>query len=154
MGSLVALYLAANQNGIAGVLNYAPALVANDWRARFVPLFKRFVPTAGKPRANYADPLTAERIWCYDVYPTAAGHEAIKLMTEVKRILPRISCPVLVVYCNDDQTVRPEGAKLLFSSVASQEKRIVALDGCGHVVTADRGWDRVAEETYRFILER
>jgi carboxylesterase len=151
MGSLVALYLAAHDSSIAGVLAYAPALEFGDRRAILLPIFKRFVPVVQKPEAEYADPLAASRIWCYDVYPTVAAHEVLKLIKEVKRLLPRIECPLLVIYSKQDQSVRPEGAQLLYNSVASQDKRIVSLDDCGHVITADRGWERVAEETFRFI---
>ncbi len=154
MGSLVTLYLAANQSGIAGVITYAPALEASDWRARFLPLIKRFVAMAAKPHEEFLDPQAAERIWCYDVYPTAAGHEAIKLIAEVKRSLSRISCPLLILYCIDDRTVRPGGAQSLYDSVSSQDKRIVALENCSHAITADRGWERAAAETYRFIQAR
>jgi carboxylesterase len=154
MGSLLALYLAATESEIAGAITYAPALEVDDWRARLLPLFKRFVPAAGKPAARHVDPLTESRIWCYDVYPTSAGHEVLELIKEVKSLLPRISCPLLIVLGNQDQSVRPEGARLLYDGVASGDKAMLALDDCGHVITADKGWESAAEETYRFIAAR
>lgn len=154
LGALLTLMLAGRQHNLAGIIAYSPAIVVNDPRAYFVAILKYLTPTLAKPPDYFADPAAQSLMWCYSVYPTAAAHEAMKLIGEVKRILPEVACPLLVFYSRGDPTIHPQSAQLVYDRVCSADKAIVALQESGHVITIDREWRQVAEETYRFIQQR
>jgi carboxylesterase len=78
----------------------------------------------------------------------------MKLIGEMKRILPEIACPLLVFYSRGDPTIHPQSVQLVYDRVRSTDKAIVALQASGHVITIDREWQQVAEESYRFIQQR
>jgi carboxylesterase len=81
----------------------------------------------------------------------AAVHELQKLTGEVKRLLPQVTPPLLVVHSTADQTVHPDSAQYTYDHAGSADKELVTLHGCGHVLTVDREWEAAAEKTYRFI---
>lgn len=154
MGALLALTLAARQRNLAGIITYSPAIIVNDPRAYFVAILKYLLPTLAKPPDYFADPAAQRLMWSYPVYPTAAAHEAMKLIGEVKRALPAITCPLLVIYSCGDPTVHPQSAQLVYDRVRSTDKAVIALQASGHVITVDREWRRVAEETDCFVQQR
>ncbi|MCE7988802.1 MAG: hypothetical protein DYG89_47205 [Caldilinea sp. CFX5] len=72
----------------------------------------------------------------------------MKLIGEVKRILPEVTCPLLVIYSRGDPTIHPQSAQLVYDRVRSTDKAIIALQASGHVITIDGEWRQVAEESY------
>lgn len=154
LGALLALMLAARHDDLAGVITYSPAIVVKDRRSYFVAILKYLAPTLGKPPDYFADSAAQKSMWSYPVYPTAAAHEAMKLIGEAKHILPEITCPLLVIYSRGDPTIHPESAQFVYDRVRSTDKAISALQESGHVITLDREWRQVAEKTYRFIQQR
>jgi carboxylesterase len=102
----------------------------------------------------YAD-ATAERFsWCYDENPVRAGHELLKLIRQVEMILPRVTCPALLIQSAKDPTVRVDSGRIIYERIGSKDKEIVMVHNSGHRLTIDADWEQVAENTYEFILKR
>ena len=78
----------------------------------------------------------------------------IKLIGEVERLLPEITCPLLVIYSRGDPTIHPQSAQLVYDRVRSSDKALVTLQSSGHLLTVDSEWEQVAEESYRFVQHR
>jgi carboxylesterase len=93
-------------------------------------------------------------LWSYDVYPVGGAMQVLDLRDEVLASLPRITCPALITYSMADPTVTPAAAQMIVDKISSQEKEVLRLDECGHVMTLDLGWDTLAERTYDFIMAR
>lgn len=157
MGAALTLYLAAHHPELPGIVTYAPPIGIRD-RRRFlrpvVPLLKHVVGALSKPEEVWLDPEAADRIWCYEVYPTGGGGELLALIDLVKGLLPQVGCPLLIIRSADDPTVTPEGAQFVYDQVSSTDKELVTLQDVGHVLTVDQGWEEVAELTYRFMIDR
>jgi carboxylesterase len=153
LGSLLSLSLAARHHELDGAIAYSPAIQVTDPRSYAVAIIKHIVPTLAKPSDFFADPAAKDLMWSYELYPAAAAHEAMKLIGEVKRSLPQITCPLLVFYSKADAIIRPQGAQLILDRVKSTDKRIVTLQRSGHVITVDIEWQQVAEETHRFVQQ-
>ena len=51
MGSLLALWLATQTKGCAGLILYSPALKVADWRINLTPLLRHFVGSIPKSEA-------------------------------------------------------------------------------------------------------
>ena len=153
LGGLLTLYLAAHQAELAGVITYAPAITVTDWRSHFVPVIKYLTPQAPKPETYLTDPEAKSRLWSYDQYPTSASHEVMKLIRQVKKLVPQVRSPILIVYSTIDRDVRPKGIHFIYDRVGSSDKELVTLHNSGHVLTVDCEWEIAAEKTYRFILD-
>ena len=111
MGALLALYLAAEQPEVAGILAYAPALRVprlNTFKARLVVPFIRTVPK----RTLHHD---ADGKWQgYKVNPIPAFLQLIYLQRQVRRRLLDIRQPLLIVQGRLDTVIDLRGIGLLY----------------------------------------
>ncbi len=152
MGGVLTLYLAAQHPDLAGALLYAPAMRVSGWRPKLVPLLKYAVRLAPKGGGDtWADPDARSLLWCYDEYPVVAAHEAHRLIAHVRRMLPRVSCPLLIAYSLIDPVVPPTAAELIIREVSTDDISVLTLERSGHAVTLDAEWPQVAEKTVAFI---
>lgn len=154
LGAALALYLSAHHDDVAGALTYSPPLQITDWRVHLLPIVKHFLRAFPKGKEFFADPTAEARLWSYDAYPVAATTEVMKLSAEVITLLPRVSCPLLIVYSTKDPSVGQKGVQLLYDQVSSTDKEMLTLKESGHVVTVDAEWEAVAEKSYRFINDK
>jgi len=154
MGALLALYLAGMEPLLPGAIVYSPALKVANRLIRLVPLGKYFISMFPKKQAHFTDPTASGRIWSYDRYPTFGAHETRKLIREVKRLLPQVVSPLLIVHSWLDRSIHPESARMIYDRVGSKDKELLMLNNSAHALTVDSEWERVAERTYQFIQAR
>jgi carboxylesterase len=153
MGSLLTLHLAARHPDLAGVLAYSPAVWTANSKIYLTPIARHFV--AFQPHAGdsyLADPQADRQIWCYDVVPVGAVAELLKLILDVRRSLPKIGCPVVIIHSTRDAAIHPASAQRTFERIGAQDKQLITLHESGHNITMDRQWEFVAEKTYDFIV--
>lgn len=152
LGSLLAIRLAAHRPELAGAILYSPAVKIADWRIHLMPLVKHFVSQLPKPEDEFTDPRGHHRIWAYETYPARAIHETAKMMAQARADLPKVRCPVLIIYSTIDEAIHPDSAPYTYAHLGSEQKEIVALHHSGHVLTVDSEWQTVAERTRDFIF--
>jgi len=151
MGSLLTIHLAARYDPRGAVL-YSPAVKVADPLIHLTPLLKHVVPARVKSgRSDLTDPEADQRKWSYEVFPTSAAHELLKLIRHSRRLLPRVTCPLLVVHSTRDETIQPDSAKYAYERAGSGDKELVTLHNSGHVLTVDSEWRFVAEKTHTFV---
>ncbi len=151
MGALLALYLASEHPEIAGVVVYSPALrVANHESAmRLARLLHRFVPHVKKPIGT---PSAADARWKgYSVNPLPALVQLNNLQRQVRKRLPRIHQPLLVIQGRLDKTIDSRSGEMIMRSVASPQKEMRWLERSTHCVILDQEWERAAEWTVEFM---
>ncbi len=153
LGSLLSLHLAAHNEEVAGVMAYSPAIKVSDWRASLIPALKYIMPNFPKGEDFVTDPDALAHNWSYDGLPLHAAHEIMRLSREVRRSLPQVSCPILIVQGALDPAIAPECAQIVNDEVSSKEKEVLILNNSGHLVTIDSEWETVAERTCQFIQE-
>ncbi|HEC35537.1 MAG TPA: alpha/beta fold hydrolase [Anaerolineae bacterium] len=154
MGSLLALYLAAHHAGLGGAILYSPAVLVADRLIYLTPLLKYVVrkkPKSGD--SDLTDPKADLRLWSYEENPVFAAHELLKLLLRIRRLLPRVTCPLLIIHSTLDQAIHPNSALTTYERVGSLDKELVTLHNSGHCITVDSEWETVAEKTYCFILD-
>ena len=151
MGSLLAIYLAGH-NALPGAILYSPAVKVANRLIHLAPILKYLVPKKPKSkRSDLTDPEAEKRKWSYDAFPSFAAHELLKLMCRAHRLLPQVTCPLLIIHSTGDETIQASAAEFTCKRAGSPDKQLITLHNSGHVITVDSEWRRVAEETYRFI---
>ncbi len=83
--------------------------------------------------------------------PIAAIHEAAKLIGHVKRVMPRIAAPALVMHAIEDDVASVRSAEFVEKRIASGIKRSVRLTNSYHMLTLDNDKQQVADETLGFF---
>lgn len=145
MGALLALHLAAHHPNIEAVLAYSPALrIArkNVWGAY---LLAPFVGHVKKGEIK-------EEFWQgYPVNPLRALVQLHKLQRQVRRRLPAIRQPVLIVQGRLDTAIDLRGVDELYRKIGSSVKELHWMEKSGHVVMIDRELEQVVDVTCRFI---
>jgi len=151
MGSLLASRIATRHPEVRGLALYSPALVLRSRLAPFAALARFALSSFPKDPPDHGDPATDDRIWCYDVNPVGAVWELVKLQREVRRLLPSVRCPLLVVHATGDTSIHPRSAARTIALAGSEDVTEVLLEHSGHCLTADAERDAVARHTLGFV---
>lgn len=150
MGGLLSLHLASQEPQIAGLLLYAPALVNYKWFASLgVMLLSPFMRTMRKNPVS--TPVTDARWQGYQVYALPAAAQVLKLARQVRRQLPLIQQPVLVIQGRRDFSVHPSVPDRILRQVRSEIKEVHWMENSTHCVIIDNELDQVADLTLRFL---
>ena len=155
MGSVLTLYLAAHHPELPGAITYSPAVVVANRLIYLAPALKHLLPTRSQSgESDLTDPEADLRLWSYEQDPVFAAHELLKLIRRVRRLLPQVTCPLLVIHSTLDTAIHPTSAQFTYDRVGSTDKELVTLRNSGHCITVDSEWESVAAKTYEFIQAR
>ncbi len=157
MGGLVALSLLARaddgnddgnasgqrapgQGDVAGVVALAPALMVHRaaWLTHLTPLLPlRFLPKFEERNPDLVDHSQLKEVWSYTHTPLQAVREVLAFQSDVRRLLPAITRPLLVMQGRRDKTVRPISAQVVVDSVKSVDKELVWFERSAHIISVD-----------------
>ncbi len=75
------------------------------------------------------------------------------MIRRIKKDIPLVDCPLLMIYSEIDEEIRIESVRSAYKRVGTpeEEKEIISVDNSGHVLTLDSQWEEVAKGTYEFI---
>lgn len=154
MGGLIVLHLAAHHS-VAGVVAMGtPAYIA-DWRFRFVPLAQHFMRWFTPDiESDLTDPQAEERCWSYDRLPIRCIASLGQLIRLVRRELPRVEVPALIMQGEKDHHVPADSAHLIFDELGNDDKEIVWWPNSGHCITIDSEREAVWGRAFQFIADR
>jgi carboxylesterase len=152
MGSLLTLHLAARHPELPGAIIYSPATWVANRLIYLSPALKHLISKKKKSdESDLTDPEAHLRLWHYDYDPAIAGHELLKLIRQVRRVLPQVTCPLLIIHSTLDTSIHPTSARRTYEQVGSTDKELVTLHNSGHCITVDSEWELVAKTTHAFI---
>ncbi len=147
-GAVIALYLASQHPEIAGVLNYAPAIQL----ALETPDMVRLYASAPFIEAVPKDHSRPHPRWQgYPVNPLKAVIELVRLGREVRKRLPLIEQPLLVVQGRHDTTIHPQSGEIILNGAAATLKELHWMENSTHVVILDEELPEIGEITCRFL---
>ena len=122
MGGLVALHLAAEHpDRVAGVATVAACLEFRSPLVHLLPLLRR-LRTWWPARPDYADPALAARDTNYPRFPLETFASLYAYREVVRRALPRVRAPILVIQSTADPVVRPACATAILQGVSSPHR--------------------------------
>lgn len=154
LGALLALELAVRHPELAGVIAYSPAIAVRDRRIFLAPLLRYFLPPQPKGTdSDLRDPSAEQRLWSYDVNPAGSAAQVLFLSRQVRRDLPALRSPLLVVYSTGDHGIAERAGPYTYEHAGSPDKQLLVLHDSGHCLTVDREWQTVAGRTCEFIRQ-
>lgn len=154
MGGALACWLAAEAE-VDGVALYAPMLFTPRGMqvavstARLWTLLTAYVSGGGG--RSIQDPEAQRRMIAYGC-STRRSLEALEVIAE--GVAPRlgfVKAPLLFVQSREDNRLPEDQSKRALTRIGSAEKTVVWVEGAGHVLTVDRGWEAVAERTVAWL---
>ena len=152
MGSLLSLKLAAQKN-IERLVTLSPPFFINEGfhieklppRSQCGDLF------VVKPRRKLKNvPPAVNKT--YRRFPLVCVHEFLLLLDDVKKILSKVTVPLLILHAEDDHTANFESAEFLLNSVASAQVEFAAILKGGHLIPLTEERDFVFEKTLEFLV--
>ena len=134
MGGTLALLLAAEKNFSHVVTLAAPIFIHPDTGINALPpreaVKGKFVPKKRRHLKN-VPPVVNQT---YRQMPLESIHELLALIERVKKCLPQIKVPLLVVHSQNDHTADPKSAAYIYERAGSENKEIAWLSGVGHLL--------------------
>ena len=177
IGANLALMLASDfPDDVAGVVCLSPTLFYDGWNvpwsrrllplARYTP-FKYFTYFRESPPFGLKDEALRARIGeqfgkmslresgaaaklGYAHFPVRLFCEMEPLIERCKEILPRVSCPVLLLQAEQDDMTSLRNSRFIYDRLGSARRELVLLRDSYHVITADQERGAVAEHVQKF----
>ena len=140
LGSLLTLWLGVEHPDIAGLIPMAPAIRVQN---RLMPLtlpfryLLKYNPLGPMGDDDLGDPQAAERGWSYDETPLWGASEVYLLQRKMRRALPQIRQPILIIQGRRDAHLHPRAAEEVYDAVASTDRTLVWLEHSGHNLLID-----------------
>ena len=99
--------------------------------------------------SDIKDPHSKEL--AYPVVPVPSLKELFALTKVTDDLLPRITCPMLIMVSREDHVVPPVNAEYILQKVSSQDKHLLWLENSYHVATLDNDKDLIVQKSVEFI---
>lgn len=150
MGGTLTLYLAgAYPQRLDGIVPINAALFSNN------PELAALTFAADAPESvdGIASDIKRDGVeeLAYPVVPVASLRHLFALLGVTRELLPRITCPALVITSREDHVVPPENGPYILERIGSSQKRIEWLEDSYHVATMDNDRERIGRATLAFI---
>jgi esterase/lipase/1-acyl-sn-glycerol-3-phosphate acyltransferase len=158
MGGALSWHLAAaNPPKLAGIVSISAAMILKS-RASFLAPFIDFVDGTmklfgmGKTPVEFMPNHPENPHINYFKNPVHGVDQLLELVAVVRKELPRIKIPALIIQGGKDPTVDPESAEEYYDTIASRTKGLVWVDSPYHGIVY-RGGDAIFDRIYRFITD-
>jgi carboxylesterase len=103
------------------------------------------------PPLDFHNEQAAKEHLTYSMFPTRGIIETDKLLDQMRRALPQLSMPVLVIHSLTDRGVPIDNANKITHALGSNNVETLFVEESGHVVLLDPERERAADAIVRFI---
>jgi carboxylesterase len=149
MGGVLSMRLARlYPEKVKGVVSICSPYKLRAFRFKFVPFLKpvlKVIP-GGPPSIN--DPEAVEIN--YGCHSVPAVHQLIKLTALVRKDLPHIRQPALIMGGRHDTVVDPRDPVLYYEQIGSEQKELFWLENSQHVAPLDYEREIILEKIIQF----
>ena len=138
MGSVLALHLSSMFKFNASI--FASTVLDNNNNVSIhvlAPLLHRFFPFRSKYKLIPKEKIDKITFFGYDVWPSSAVNEMRKLINRVRKELPKIKSPSLIIHSKLDLLSPQSNISLVFNSIKSEHKEKLILENAGHNLFAN-----------------
>ena len=152
LGGGLALHLAGKHSELSGIILINHAAKFTSPKFWFVPLLRHFVKSVPAVASDIKDPGSKEI--AYDRTPVKGVYEMLKMMKEMRRMLPEIMLPVLIFKSEEDHVIPISSAKYTMQTIGSKDKELIMLKNSFHVAPLDFEKELIVEKSIEFINKR
>ena len=161
MGGALAIQLAVTRPDRvrAAVVMAMPYLLARQaaallWLYKHTPAAKLWplFPKLGADKSA-CDPRVAAENPAYQNLPMIAAQKLPDYFDTIRKLVPRMRKPTLVIQGERDLTVRPEGSRRLAKKLGSTQVWQLYLPRSAHLVTADLEKEQLADTVRGFLSQ-
>jgi carboxylesterase len=155
MGGTITLELARRHPDLAGIVVMAAPVLALEALEPLVQDPERpfSVPAPWSTVGVLTEDVGVGGI-AYLEMPLGALERGMALMGEVRAGLAEVRVPTLLIYGDADLIVDKANGPFVLETIASSDKRLLALPDSSHEVTLDVDRERVMVEVFDFIRAR
>ena len=151
LGGNLALYLGTRRD-IKAIISLGTPLVSarmffNKLLLLFARPFKRFVKKRYRKKLL---PIVEKKVQ-YMMIPTKSVPQMLRIVDEVKAMLPKIKKPILIMQALDDMQLGTRNAHYIYNKVSSKQKKLVFIPDSYHVFVMDKNKSMAFKEIYSFI---
>lgn len=156
MGGALAVRLAAETPTLPALALLAPYLAMPSGVARIArvaPLWGLALPYVRSTRGrSIHDEVEAQRSLAYGAFAAPALRALYDTVRLARAALPAVRAPTLVVQSRADNRIAVADAQAAFDLIGAEEKRLLWLEGSGHVITVDYERERVSSAVSEWLL--
>jgi carboxylesterase len=150
MGGALSARLAAETNQVDALVLASPYLsmpAAGALLAKTAPLWGVFFP-AVKTASDLSvlDPSARAVSLGYGAFTNKSLQALHLTAARGFAALPKISAPTLVIQSTTDNRISTAATRRAFDRLGAPEKKLEWIEGAGHVITVDYGWQRVVDQ--------
>ncbi len=152
-GSLLTLNLSRKRKVKGIIAMGTPIFTRLRWRVilRALSWILRDWKLMKKIYRRKEDREVAEKKVHYAEFPPRSMMEASKLASPTKKIIPKITEPILIMHSRPDSIVLPKSSEYLYDKVGSKDKELVFFENSYHVFTVDTQADKAYQLMGNFI---
>ncbi|MDQ4077826.1 MAG: alpha/beta fold hydrolase [Chloroflexota bacterium] len=151
LGGTLALWLGTARNPVAVVsMGGAVWLHAAARLARVISYVRPFQAKRAKGSSIFDDEARAR----HPSYPKTSLHAIAEMRVLTKRVrrqIPKITAPLLVMHARQDSVIAPENATWIYEHAGSQKKELLWLENSDHIITEDFDREIVARAAVEWI---
>ena len=156
MGGVLSLLLAAHLDVMGVVALSTPYRMPSDYPVWLMRLFSYFMPFhrkgSGEPGSGWFDSSAYREHISYPRNPVRSAAELKLLILEMRKSLPEVHVPVLLMHSRDDRYVLPDNMEQIYNKLTgASDKSRLFISGSGHVLPRDAARQDVFQRTLEFI---
>jgi carboxylesterase len=114
-------------------------------------MVSKFWKFKSKEPPDWVDPELEKDHIDYPQYPLIGGHELNLVLKEMRKSLPKVMTPTLILHSKNDQSVSSAHPRQIFAKLGTKDKVLIWLERSGHVISRDVEKERVLEEIDTFL---
>ncbi len=171
MGAVLALYAACELGDeVSGISLMSTTLFYDGWS---IPWYRIFIPLAYYTPLRYLysyrekEPfgikntllrkhvvrLMNEKGIAHAKIPFKSFHELLQFSKMVRKLMPKIEIPTLILHSLEDDTASIRNADYVEKNIGSESVRKILIDDCYHMITVDNKRELVSQENINFFNE-
>ena len=156
MGGALSLLMSTRLDVKGVIAMSTPYKLREDPRLKYVNLisvFKTYTPKSSEaPGASWFDKEAWKDHISYPENPVRSVGELDQLLDEMRKALPKVDVPVLLIHSKDDPYVLPENVEWVYDDLKNaSDKTKLYITESGHVVTRDAARRQVFDAAVEFI---
>ena len=148
MGGILSIKLSVERN-VKAVISLCAPIFVQDSRLKYAGLFKHFIKF--DPRVGQKPPHIEDEIVPLDRTPVGCYQSLYRLIRSVKKIVPRVTSPILIVQARKDETIQPRSSEYIYAHVSSEIKELKWYENSTHIITVDKERESLFKDVIDFI---